>query len=112
MSLRKDVKDIKELVEQMSKETLHKAKEYDRLIELLKMIPVRVSKIHTSMNKDLTYSVKIEYGLPAVELKVDKNTYAPNTESFKAINLLNLLSMEDAQKISREIEKAKKLSQQ
>lgn len=112
MALRKDVKEIKQLLEQISKDTLYKAKEYDKLIDLLKMLPVKISKIHTQINKDLTYSVKIEYEIPSVEIKVDKNSYIPNNDSFKAINLLNLLSMEDAQKISKEIEKAKKLNQQ
>lgn len=112
MGLRKNVEEIKTMLTEMTKETAFKAKEYDKIIELLKKFHIKVSKINTVLNQDFTYSVKIEYSIPSIELKVDKGDYSSSNDAFKAINLLNLLSIEDMTLISKEIEKAKRLSKQ
>ena len=106
MALRKDIKEIKETLNNITSEIFDKAKKYDELINYLSKIKINVKRASLILSNETNYDVRIEYQVPDIIVKVDKDkTYAD--DMFKSINLLNLISMEDMRKISQKIEEAK-----
>ena len=108
MGLRKDVKEIKDTLNQVTKTALTKANLYEKQLELLSKIKIEVKKVSTVLNPNLTTGIKVEYYIPPIQINIDSEGNVENNEMFKAINLLDLISFEDMGKISSEIAKAKK----
>ena len=105
MGFLKDIKEIKDKVNLINEKTLHKSQKYDDIIEKLKTIKIKVTKVSLYMN-DGKWDVKVDYDVPTNIIKVDENTSYQN-EMFTNINILNLISMEDMVKIAKKIEEAK-----
>lgn len=108
MGLRKDVKEIKETLNEITKTALKKAQLYEKQLEWLSKVEIKVKKVSTVLNSDMTTGVKIEYYIPPIQINIDENGNVGTNEMFKAINMLDLISFEDMGKISSEIAKAKK----
>lgn len=115
MSFLKDIKEIKQdvkkvtsTVDSLTAETIEKAKKYDEMKEYLSNIKFSVDKINLILDKsDFVYAVKIEYKIPPVTIFVDSDGQQAVNQRFKSINMLDLISFDDMQKITKKIEEAK-----
>lgn len=114
MSLRKEVKEIKRMVEEMHKDyddLLKKERKLVEQTELLKHIKFTVKRCDTMFNQNtLSYSVLIEYELPKVQVDFEVGGEQMTNDRLRAINLLDLITLDDMQKIRRELDKAEKLN--
>lgn len=118
MGLRKDVSLIKEelslIKEKMNKltdETIRKANAYDELKNYLKHIKLDVSNVSVQFDTELIkYCVKIDYHMPSLKVYIDKDNNVERNESFIAINMLDLISLKDMNKISEKLEDIKKIN--
>ena len=72
---------------------------YERNIKNIKLKVSRIKPVLIESNIGLT----IEYQIDPVTIYLDDGNVFPN-ETFKSINLLDLISYEDMQKIQRKIE--------
>lgn len=114
MSFLKDIKQIKENVnavtekfDELTAETIRKAKKYDELKDYLSKVKFSVDKITLVLDKkDFVYGVKVEYNIPPITLFVDSDGGQVTNERFKAINMLDLISFDDMAKIKQKINEA------
>lgn len=106
MGLRKDVKDIKEKLDNITSELFVKAKKYDEIMNYLSNIKISVKRASLTLSDDARYGVKVEYQVPDAIIKVDKDKNH-TTDMFKSINMLNLISISDMEKITKKLEEAK-----
>lgn len=108
--LRKDVKDIKEMVSEMTLKTINKAHKYDELKEDLKKVRFKVSRCVPQFDPNSAqFFITIRYEIDPVVLKFDPETGdILGNERFKAINMLDLISFEDMNLIRDEIDVAKR----
>ena len=81
---------------------MNKAQRCDFLDLNLKNVKIKVSKITPVFIQD-NFGLTIEYKIDPITIYIDNGNVFPN-ESFKSINLLNLISFEDMQKIQKKIE--------
>lgn len=106
MGIFKDIKEIKDTLNDVTKDLFYKAKKYDELVEQLSKIKINVKKVSLIISEDYTHDVKIEYEIPDVIIKTNQSVKS-NNDFFASINKLNLISISDMDKISKKIEEAK-----
>ena len=87
-----------------------KANRCDFLEQNLKNIKLKVSKIKPVFIEN-NLGVTVEYTIAPVTIYIDGENVFPN-ETFKSINLLDLISYEDMSKIQNKIEDIIKLQKQ
>lgn len=109
MGLRKDlkkiVKELESLKRDLTPEVIQKAKKYDQLIVDLEEIKFGVANVTESVDNFGNPTLKINYKVPSVELVLnDSSTDFVYGAMFRKINELNLISLEDMQKLSIKIE--------
>ena len=107
MGFIKDIKEIKTTLNEIASDTLEKARKYDELMKYLSKIKLELEKAALSYNQDGTYNVKVNYKMPYVLLSFDGDGNVIQNERFTAINMLNLISIDDMMKISEVINEAK-----
>lgn len=114
MSVRKDLKEVKKLVEEIHSQyatAFKKARLYDEQKELLKHIKFVVKDCQTVFNENtLAYSVVVRYELPKVQVDFEVGGEQMQNDRLRAINLLDLISAEDMEKIRKKLQEAEKLT--
>lgn len=103
----KDVQEIKKDLEIFTSEAQFKIKKYEEIMEYLKDIKINVSNIKPIINDKGTVNVEITYSIPKQIIEFDDENNIVVNKVFKAINMLNLISFEEMEKISFMLEKAK-----
>lgn len=110
MSVKKDIKKILEILEPFEKDIILKAKKYVELKDQIEKVKFRVKKISYFVDDKGDYGVNVEYEVPSIRLSFnDKNEIIEN-ETFKNINLLNMVSFSDMEKISNALEQCEKMN--
>lgn len=102
--IKQEISDInKKLDTLLDGRLLNKANKCDFYEQNIKNIKLKVSKIKPVLIES-NIGITIEYQIAPITLFLDDgNVVCPN-ETFKSINLLDLVSFEDMQKIQRKIE--------
>ena len=115
MSLRKDIKAIKQMVEEMHKDyddLLKKERKLAEQTELLKHVKFVVKRADTMFNQNtLSYGVVVEYELPKVQVDFEVGGEQMTNDRLRASNMLDLISFDDMQKIKQALDEAKKLNE-
>lgn len=106
MGFIKDIKEIKNTLNDVTKDLFYKAKKYDEIMEYLKHIKINVKRADIVVSEDYQYNVRVKYEIPDIIVKVN-NKVDSNNDLFKSINMLNLISVSDMDKISKKIKEAK-----
>ena len=84
------------------------SKELQNTKELLNNIKIDVSDVKTILDQNtMEEVVEVKYSLPVVTLHFDENGEPYKNELFYALNALNLISLEDMDKIRIILEKQK-----
>lgn len=111
MGIKKDileeVQDIKKNLQVFTNESQTKIKKYEEIMEYLKDVKINVSSIKPIINDKGTVNVEITYSIPKQIIEFDDENNIVANKIFKAINMLNLISFEDMEKIGLMLEKAK-----
>lgn len=112
MGLKKQILEklqaLEEKVNTLSGENQIKIKKYEEQKEYLKDFNMKVSKTDYVVDKNGNIGIEVHYSVPKQIIQFDdENNMIPN-KTFKAINMLNLISMEDMQQISYLLDEAKK----
>lgn len=113
----KKIQDLGERVDELTK--LIKSREYEKYKkdseELLKLNSllknIKINILRTRIVKDEEndgYVLRVKYDIPDVLIKFDENGEPEKNEMFYAINYLDLISMEDLNKVIKDIETIKK----
>lgn len=85
-----------------------KAELYDELVKKLSLIQLTVNKAYVTLRDDGMYQVIVEYAVPRQTLLIDSENVVITSDTFKAINDLNLVNYDDMVKIQKKIDEAKK----
>lgn len=120
MSLRSDVKEIKERSNKMydlfssylgeaiiTERKLKSAEEKLKFVEDLKSF-LKVSKIEKKLDENGNPYLNVEYDVPSLKLKFDDKGILEKNACFIAINMLDLICYEDMQKLSQALMELKK----
>jgi hypothetical protein len=111
MGLRKDIKEIKDSIKQINsnldKTIIEKAKKFDELSENLKKVELKIKSAKMHISDSGEEQLKIEYEINPIYLQFDQDNNIVCNPEFYAINMLNLISPQDMQKMSLAIERAK-----
>lgn len=103
MGLRKDVKQIKKIVEEMnnasSKIVNEKARKYDELMSYLKNINFNIDKIIPAVDDFGKTKYAITYKSPTIIQEFDQIGNPIKNDFIFSINMLNLLSADDWSKL-------------
>lgn len=106
--LKQELSALNEKVDKLLDESLiNKANKCDFYEKNIKNVKLKVSKIKPVL-VDGNIGITIEYKINPVTIFIDGENIYPN-EIFKSINLLDLISFEDMQKIQTKIEDIVKL---
>lgn len=108
MRIKKHIEEINESLKALSGENMEKLKQFEIIEEQLKKIKIKVKNVAISIDEYGNEFLNINYELPTIKLKFDDNKEVEINEEFRAINLLNLISFEDMEKIQKAIDKIKK----
>lgn len=103
----KEVQDIKKNLQVFTNESQTKIKKYEEIVEYLKDVKINVSSIKPIINDKGTVNVEITYSIPKQIIEFDDENNIVANKIFKAINMLNLISFEDMEKIGLMLEKTK-----
>jgi hypothetical protein len=107
MSIKRDLKEIKDSQLRLEKlyngSILKKANDYDKLIETLKKVKFDKIKMKTSFDNYGSPTLIIDYVFEPITLRFDENKTLIVNDVFKAINELNLISIDDMTKIIKAI---------
>lgn len=107
MGLKKDIKVIQDginnLRKELTPEIMRKAQKYDELIEQLSKVHIKVKNAKRVITESGSKQLKIEYEIDPVILSFDDNENPIYNPSFYAMNITNLVSVEDMNKISKAI---------
>lgn len=107
-SLRQEIIELRELLEKFDSETISKAKKYDEIQSYLASVKLKAKSGIKFNENAFSYSVVVDYSSPKLELLIDENENVVASPTFKAINMLNLISYEDMEEIAKNIMLAKK----
>lgn len=103
MFFRKKIKEIKkdteEIIKILNGDLKEKALEGEEIKNLLSNIELKVKNIVEIPGENGSIDLKIIYEAPQVVLRFDDNNEPYENSVFKAINMLNLISMDDMKKI-------------
>lgn len=109
MSLRKEIKVIKEelqdLKQQLSSNVIAKAKLYDELTKNLSNVHIKLKSAKSFISPSGEEQLKIEYEVDPVFLSFDDKNEPLYNPRFYSMNITNLVSQEDMFKISKAIDK-------
>lgn len=108
MRIKKHIEEINESLKSLSGENMEKLKRFEIIEEQLKKIKIKVKNVSASIDEYGNEFLNINYELPTIKLKFDDNKEVEINEEFRAINLLDLISFEDMEKIQKAIDKIKK----
>lgn len=108
MGFIRDIKDIKLMVANSTKENLSKAKKYDELKKLTSNVSLSVKNIVKSVDSNGNDFIRVTYNVPDVILYLDDNGDILHNPQFYAINMLDLISNDDMQKLADYIADVKK----
>lgn len=108
MRLKKKIELLEKKIDFLTSDSYKKAKKYEEQEELLKKIRFSVDKISFFIDKQGLVGVNLEYSIPKLQVLFDDDSEIIFNETFYAINKLNLISIEDMQKISQKLEEAKR----
>ena len=112
VDMKSQVNSIRDDLDHILNGVLNKAQLYDIMLSQLENVVVKVDRAHIVFNQEsATYGVKISYSIPDVELVYDKDKGFDVNERFKAMNMLNLISAEDMQYISNQVDLANQKNQ-
>lgn len=100
MGLRKDVKLIKQQLDELTAETMLKSRKYDELLEYLEKIKLDVKNASLFTDEFGSYGVKIDYSIEPIKIFFDSDGKLLKNERFYAINMLDLISLADMEKIA------------
>lgn len=101
--LKKELTDIHQKLDTiLDSSIVSKANKCDFYEQQLKNIKLKVSRIKPKLI-ETNIALTIEYEIEPVTIYLDDGNIYPN-ETFKSINLLNLISFEDMNKIQKKIE--------
>lgn len=110
MGLLKDFKEMKKQVDEvhdlLDKTIIFKAKKYDEIMLYLKNISLdlKIDKFINELGED---EYKLTYSLPSVNLRFDEKGELQENLLFTSINMLDLISVEDIQKLLKIISEEK-----
>lgn len=110
MGFIKDFKEIKKKVEEIHKSVnnkiIYKASKYDEVLSYLKNIVFDL-KIDKYINELGEIEYKLTYSLPSVKMKFDEKGELQDNILFASINMLDLLKIEDTNKLLNIIKEEK-----
>lgn len=110
MSVKKDIKETVDRIETLLTGNLkERAKRADELEEYLSHVELRVKSVSEVPGSDGTTDIRVVYECPQIIIRYDGNGNIIENETFKAINMLNLIPLEDMQRIISVIENKKSL---
>ena len=111
MGLKKDIRLLKEKMDKIEqlfdKNVIEKANKLDEMQENLKNVTLNISSAKLHITETGEEQLKIEYKIEPIYLQFDPDNNIIFNPTFYSINMLNLISPADMQKISLAIEKAK-----
>lgn len=97
-----------ELKKALDPKRQEKAELYDEMVKQLSQVQLSVKKAYVSIREDGLYQVVVEYSVPTQYVVIDSENIANCSDTFKAINDLNLINYEDMVRIQKKIDEAKK----
>lgn len=102
MSIRKDLKEIKETLKEITKGALYKSKKYDEMKECLKSLKLKVKTAKVTFLENGTFGLEVTYDIAPVVVQYDKTTKEwSKNNTFYAINKLNLISFKEMYKLNK-----------
>lgn len=107
-SLRQEISELRELLEKLNSDTTQKAKKCEEIQSYLDSVKLKAKSSVKFNENAFGYSVVVEYTAPKLELLIDENENVVASPTFKAINMLNLISYDDMEEIAKNIMLAKK----
>ena len=111
MGIKKEIKSLKDKIEKIeqlfNKEIVEKATKLDEIEENLKSVNLKIKSAKMFVTETGEEQLKVEYEIDSVYLRFDQDNNIMFNPTFYSINMLNLISPADMQKISKAIEKAK-----
>ena len=110
MGTKKELRQIKELLQKyIDNNVLKKAELYEKNKENIEKVKLHLKGVHKFFDEENgSWGAKVEYNIPPVIIYFDENKEIVQNDVFRAINLLNLLSIEDTLKLVNELEGVKK----
>lgn len=111
MIRKKDINGINSKLDSITGAMSKKAEAYDKEHKYLKDVKINIDKAYAFFDeKTLRYVVKIDYNVMPTTLYIDDDGEAIVNNRFRAMNELNLIPLEDLQKVSKAISNAAKLN--
>ena len=111
MGLRKEVKQIKTTLEELKSNLapgiIEKARKYDELVDNLSKIKIKVKSAKKIINDVGDKQLKVEYEIEPIILDFDEKGNPKHEPMFYALNMTNLISFEDMQKLIKAIKMIK-----
>lgn len=101
-------KDTEEIIKILNGDLKEKALEGEEIKRLLSNIELKVKSIIEVPGENGSTDLRIIYEAPQIILKFDDNNEPYENNIFKSINMLNLISIDDMQKIVNAIKNRKK----
>ena len=108
MRLKKKIEELEKKLDLLIGDTKQKAKKYDEQKELLSNVKFSVNKMSFFVDKTGLVGLNIEYTIPKIQIFFNDENEVVKNETFFAINKLNLISIEDMQKISEKLEEIRR----
>ena len=100
-------KDVAEIKASLSSDLSKKSKKLDEIQEDLSNISIKVKNIVETVDYNGKPALKVIYELPQIILLFDDNGNVMENPMFKAINGLDLISMDDKLKLLENINRKK-----
>ena len=102
-----DVQEIKKGLETLSEANQKKIAKYEETKEQLSKIRIEISNVKTCIENNGSLSLEVHYKVPVAKIRIDDEGFLDVDEMFRAINLLNLISFEDMNKVQKKLEELK-----
>jgi hypothetical protein len=97
-------KKIDKILKLLDSKTLKKAKQYDELIKLLENIKIEVVHTKEVDPNNGEFYIKVEYHIEPTKIYYDENETLHCDETFRSLNLLNLIDFDTQLEVQKEIE--------
>ncbi len=114
MSFLKDVKEIKQTLNELKEASIgnleKRSKRADELENYLSKVRINLKKVSDITLQNGKSGIRIIYDMPQIILELDDNGEIIPNDTFTAINMLDLLNMNDLIYLSRIINSKKKLN--
>lgn len=107
--LQKTVNELKEIVVTQELTRLRNInKDYKEQCELLSHIHLELKNVRTVERDDGSYYLEVSYKTPVVHISFNEEGKLVRNDFFRSVNMLNLLSQEDTERIAKEISAAER----